>query len=245
MYKGLKVCAVIAAAGKSRRMGGGINKQLIMIKDMPVLAHTLKAFDSADIIDGIILVAGQDDGEDCRENVIKKYGIDKIKAIVQGGDERQQSVKSGLDAALGVCDIVVVHDGARPFVTKDIIYKSVEEAYEFGAAVCAVPVKDTIKVSRDGEFISNSIDRNTLYAVQTPQTFRFDLLYKAHNKAAEDSFLGTDDTVLVERIGIRVKIFEGSYENIKITTPEDIYIAESILEQRAKRDTYHTEGGII
>lgn len=232
MYKGLKVCALIAAAGKSRRMGGKINKQLILLDGIPVLARTLKVFDEADIIDNIVVVSAVSDIEYYTENIINKYGTKKVINVIAGGAKRQQSIMNGLCALSGACDIVAVHDGARPFVTASIINRSVEEAYLYGAAACGVNVKDTIKVIDSDSFIKETPDRNTIYAVQTPQTFWYDLLYEAHKKAIEEGFQGTDDTVLVERQGVKVKLFLGSYENIKITTPEDIFVAEAILKHK-------------
>lgn len=230
MFKGLSVDAVIVAAGKSSRMG--INKQLVEIDGLPILAHTLKAFDNVDLVDRIVLVTALDDMELFRDRIVKKYGISKAVHIVSGGSERQHSVMNGLDFLKGSCDIVLVHDGARPFVTPEIIWTSVGEAFLYGAAACAVPAKDTVKLTDPDGFISYSTDRSKTYYVQTPQAFKFEILYNAHIKAKEDGFIGTDDTVLVERIGIKVKLFRGSYENIKITTPEDVYIGEAIIKYR-------------
>lgn len=232
MYKDLIVGVVIVAAGKSKRMGIGVNKQHIILGDKPVLAHTLKAFDSVASIDRIVIVTSPEELDYCRKDIVEDYKIEKAVDIVTGGEERQHSIFNGLKALKGECDIVITHDGARPFVTEKVIEKSIEEACIYGASACAVPVKDTIKVSDSENFVIDTPDRSRLFAVQTPQTFKFDILYKAHVNALEEGFLGTDDTVLVERIGTRVKLFEGSYENIKITTIEDIYIAKSIFEMR-------------
>lgn len=235
MYKGLRICAIVVAGGKGKRMGADVNKQYLIIHGRPILAHTLSVFDSIDLVDDVIVVTGEHEIEHCRENVVLGYGIKKVSNIVAGGSERQYSVLNGLRALEGLCDIVIVHDGARPFVTPDIIEKSVEEAFINSAAACAVSVKDTIKIADCNGFITATPDRSLLYAVQTPQTFMYTLLYNSHLAAVNEGFLGTDDTVLVERSGTRVKLFEGSYENIKITTPEDIYIAEAIIEYRHER----------
>jgi 2-C-methyl-D-erythritol 4-phosphate cytidylyltransferase len=234
MYNNFKVGAVVVSAGRSRRMGN-INKQFLMIGGKPVLSHTLALFESMPVVDFIVLVAGSGEVDNYREGIIDRYGISKVKYIVEGGEERQHSVRNGLEAIGGMCDIVIIHDGARPFADPCIIEKSVLEASEYGAAACGVPVKDTIKVRGSDGFITGSPDRSTLYAVQTPQTFRYQILYDAHKKALEEGFLGTDDTVLVERMGMKVRLFEGSYENIKITTFEDIYAAEAILRYRMDR----------
>lgn len=236
MYKGLRVGVVVAAAGESRRMGGGIKKQYLFICDKPVLAHTLAAINSSDLVDEIIIAAGEDEMEYCRKNIIEAYEINKVSGVVKGGKERQQSVFQGLLSFEGKCGIAVIHDGARPFVTAAILDESIREAYEYGAAACAVPVKDTIKVADKDGWIVDTPDRSHLYAVQTPQTFKFDLIFEAHKKARNEGYTGTDDTVLVERMGTRVKIFDGSYENMKITTPEDIYMAEAMFRCRGEKE---------
>lgn len=232
MYKGLNVYAVVAAAGRSRRMGTGRNKQFLMICGMPVLSRTLLSIAGCSLIDGIVVAASYDDMERCRRDVVDRYRIPKVVKIVEGGSERQQSVMAGLEELKDICDIAVVHDGARPFVTAEMIGESISGAYRYGASACAVCVKDTIKVSDGDGFILDTPERANLYAVQTPQTFRFGLLYRAHSEAAKEGYTGTDDTVLVERLGAKVKLIGGSYENIKITTPEDIYAAEAIIRHR-------------
>lgn len=232
MYRGLNIGAVVAAAGRSSRMGDGQNKQFLMLDGMPVLGRTLSSLSSCGLIDEIVVVMPEDEMEKCRRDIIDRYKIPKVIEIVKGGSERQQSIMAGLEALKDTCDIAVTHDGARPFVTDDIITQSIYEAYLYGAAACAVPIKDTIKVSDGDGFILDTPDRSTLYAVQTPQTFKFNLLYNAHLRAKEDGYTGTDDTVLVERLGAKVKLFAGSYENIKITTPEDIYMAYAIMRHQ-------------
>lgn len=236
MYKGLAVGVIIAAAGKGRRMG--LNKQFAVIQGMPVLAHTLKKFDCLELVDGIVLVIGAEDIEYCSRFIIEKYKVSKVAEIIAGGSERQDSILNGINALKGKCEIVVTHDGARPLVAPGIIERSIEEAFAYGAAACAVPVKDTIKIADAFNFSVETPDRTRLFAVQTPQTFKFDILFKAHMKALEDRFNGTDDTMLVERLGMKIKLFEGSYENIKITTPEDIYIAEAIMKFRESKQKH-------
>lgn len=232
MYKDSRIAAIVVAAGKSLRMRPYKNKQYIVIDNRPLLAHTLEVFERVSMIDSIMLVVAKDDMDYCRNNVINKYGIKKVIDIVPGGRERQHSMSNGLKALEGTCDIIVTHDGARPLVTPGIIEESIRQAYMYGAAACAVPVKDTIKVVDSDCFTADTPDRSKLFAVQTPQTFRYNLLLKAHISALEENFLGTDDTTLVERIGTRVKLFEGNYDNIKVTTPEDLYTVESILKYR-------------
>jgi len=227
--------AIIVAAGEGTRMGSSKNKQYLFIGDRPLIAHTLGVFSSIDLIDNIVLVVREQEMDYCRKNIIEQYGIKNIMALIPGGSERQHSMLKGLDALKGICDIVVTHDGARPLVTPEIILESISKAYTYGASACAVPVKDTIKIVDSHNYIVDTPNRSKLYRVQTPQTFKFDILYDAHKKALEEGFVGTDDTVLLERIGVKVKLFEGSYENIKVTTPEDIYIAEAILNYRSSR----------
>ncbi|MCG1012356.1 2-C-methyl-D-erythritol 4-phosphate cytidylyltransferase [Tepidanaerobacter sp. GT38] len=224
----MHVSAVIAAGGKGRRMNSSISKQFLNIKGRPILYYTLKKFERIDKIKSIILVVGADDIDFTREEIVKRYKFKKIK-IVQGGKERQDSVYNGLRELSPQTDIVVIHDGVRPFVPVTIIEKSIAAAAKYKAVGVAVPVKDTIKVVDDNYTIKNTPDRKTLWAMQTPQSFTYDVIMRAYEKAMCDGFYGTDDTVLVERLGLTVKIIEGAYENIKITTPEDIIFAETFI----------------
>ncbi len=233
MYKDISVSALIAAAGQGKRMNSDINKQYLKLVDKPILAHTLEAFLQCDMIDEIILVVGQEEMGLCQEEVIDKYGFDqKPIKIVSGGKERQESIFNGLKAVAKETEIVVTHDGARPFITVDIIERSIVGAHDNGAVGVGVPVKDTIKVVDEDTNIVDTPERSKLWQIQTPQTFVYDLLKEAHLHAQNDDFLGTDDSVLVEKIGHKVKMIKGSYENIKITTPEDIFFGEAILKKR-------------
>jgi 2-C-methyl-D-erythritol 4-phosphate cytidylyltransferase len=225
------ISAVIVAGGKGTRMGQDINKQYIKIENKEILARTLEVFQAVDLIDEIILVVPEGDINFCKKNVVDKYNINKVMRIVTGGAERQNSVYNGLLNCSPDTSIVLIHDGARPFVTKDIIEKSIESAKEFGACAAAVPVKDTIKVANGEGFIIDTPNRSALFAVQTPQTFKYDLILKAHEEGMKKGIYATDDTMLVESLGHRVKIVEGSYFNIKITTPEDLTFAEAIIEK--------------
>lgn len=221
--------AIIVAAGKGKRMGTKTNKVLLNINAKPILYYTLSVFESMKEIDEIILVVSKADLKYCKEEFIDKYGFKKIKNIVEGGSERQGSVFNGLKAVTKPCDIVLIHDGARPLIEEKTIIKGIEEAKIYKAVGIAVPVKDTIKEVDSNNFVVNTPDRKYLMAIQTPQIFDYNLIYNAHLKAIDDGFSGTDDTVLVERIGSKVKLVEGSYKNIKITTPEDLLIAEALL----------------
>ncbi len=218
---------IIVAGGSGSRMNMNINKQFIKINEKEVIAHTIDKFYKNEYIDEIILVVKEDEIDYFKENIIKKYGYKNIK-IALGGKERQDSVYNGLKIVDKNCDMVLVHDGARPFVSKEIIKKAVTETKK--ASVIGVRVKDTIKVVNNNEIISTP-NRNTLWAIQTPQTFKYDLLKIAYKKAYEENFYGTDDSSLVENLGEKVNIIEGSYENIKITTKEDLNMAYQIIKE--------------
>jgi 2-C-methyl-D-erythritol 4-phosphate cytidylyltransferase len=224
----MRVSAVIAAGGRGKRMKSSMSKQFLMIKGHPILYYTLSVFEFLDRIEEIILVVGGPDIPYAREEIVNRYRFKKVK-IVEGGAERQDSVYNGLREISPQTDIVVIHDGVRPFITRDIILKSIEAAREHKAVGVAVPVKDTIKVVGEGSIIKSTPDRKTLWAMQTPQTFDYSLILRAHEEARREGFYGTDDTVLVERLGLPVRVIEGAYENIKITTPEDIVIAETFV----------------
>ncbi|MCM8711749.1 2-C-methyl-D-erythritol 4-phosphate cytidylyltransferase [Clostridium sp. SYSU_GA19001] len=223
-----KICAIIVAAGKGTRMGANINKQFLHIKNKPVLYYTLKAFESCDLVDEIIVVTAKDEIDYCRSEIIDKYSIKKVSAVVQGGVERQYSVYNGLKAAS--CDIVLIHDGARPFVERRVIEDGIKYAEKFGACTCGVQPKDTIKVMDREKFSESTLDRNKLFSVQTPQCFKYDLILSCHEEVLRKDLKVTDDTSVVEHCGHKVYLYEGSYKNIKLTTPEDLFIGEKILD---------------
>ncbi len=222
------VSVVITAAGKGTRMGMSQNKQYIDILGKPVLARTITAFESCDKIDEIILTVNEADIDYCKSCIINKYGFRKVKAAVVGSDTRQRSVYNGLKRVSEGCTIVLIHDGARPFIDTACIEKCISEARLNGASCAAVPVKDTIKQTDTDGFVDKTVDRSSLWSIQTPQTFEYALIMQAHERAEKDGFTGTDDAMLAERLGRRVKLVMGSYYNIKITTGEDIAIAEAI-----------------
>lgn len=225
-----RVCAVVVAAGIGTRMGGPVNKHLLPIAGRPVLAHALGAFQACSAVDEIVLVAGKDRLTVYRD-LADSYGITKLRAVVQGGATRQESSKRGLDAA-GDAGLICVHDGARPLVTQRVIVEVIRQAARYGAAIVAVPAKDTIKVATADGYVQVTPDRRRLWQVQTPQVVRADLLRRAQ-AAAGDTFEGTDEAVLLERLGIPVKLVKGEYSNIKITTVEDLAIAEVLFQQLA------------
>lgn len=224
----LKSCVIIVAAGKGRRMGGKVLKQYLKIGGIPVLARTLLTFQKCGNIDEIIIVTGKEEIDFCKNEIVDKFHISKAKKIIEGGSERQQSVYNGLLAVEKNIDIVLIHDGVRPFVKVEHIEKIIRETAEFGACVLGVKVKDTIKECSDG-IVFDTPKRENLWIAQTPQAFKFDIIMKAHLQAVCDGFLGTDDSVLAERIGQKVKMTEGDYDNIKITTVEDLRFGEGIV----------------
>lgn len=229
------VSAVIVAGGKGKRIGGDIPKQYIKLKDKEIIAYTLEAFINIEEISEIILVVPENDIEYCHENILKKYGYEKWVKIAAGGQERQDSVYNGLSACKNN-DIVLIHDGARPFVSDKIIRECIACAYKAGACTAAVPVKDTIKTVDSSGVVIDTPDRSRLYAVQTPQAFKYELILNAHKKWRSDIRRkpATDDTQMAEYMGVKVQIVKGSYDNIKITTPEDIILGE-ILAEKLKR----------
>lgn len=222
--------AVIVAAGKGKRMGTEISKQFLPLGGKEILAHTVQKFEKAKNIRDIILVTGADSLQDVQE-MAQEYGWEKIVSIVAGGKERQDSVWNGLQQVAADTEIILIHDGVRPFVTEDILNISIETALEMGGCVAGVPAKDTIKAC-DGENIAIATpDRSTLWQIQTPQTFRKERIVKAYEQAKEDGFVGTDDASFAEHCGYPVKVIMGSYRNIKITTKEDLIIGEAFLKE--------------
>ncbi|MBO0995805.1 2-C-methyl-D-erythritol 4-phosphate cytidylyltransferase [Bacillus sp. SD088] len=221
---------IIPAAGLGQRMRAGINKLLLKLEDRPIILHTLDLFIQDPNCQKIIVVINESD-QDFFEAHLQKHQWEKM-ILAEGGKERQYSVLNGLEVA-DPEGVILVHDGARPFIKKTIITQLVQSAVQTGAAIAAVPVKDTIKKT-EGLQVVETIDRSSLWQVQTPQAFRFSLLYEAHKQAESDQFLGTDDSSLVERIGHAVQIVQSDYDNIKITTPEDLFFAKAIIEKRLK-----------
>lgn len=220
---------VIVAAGTGSRMKKDINKQFIKLKNKEIVAHTVEKFYNSENIDDIVVVIREDEEEYFNKNIKEKYGFTDIK-VAHGGNERQDSVFNGIKMLKKECDVVLIHDGARPFVTEDIIKRSINKANEHNAIVVGVKVKDTIKVVSDNGNIVDTPNRSYLWAVQTPQVFKYDIITKAYEDAYNNNYYGTDDAMLVERIGYNVKMIEGSYNNIKITTQEDLEFGEQILK---------------
>lgn len=228
----MKYQVIIPAAGQGKRMKAGKNKQFIELNEIPIIIHTLRVFEDHSQCSGIILVINEAEKADF-QYLIEKYQIKKVRQLVFGGKERQDSVYNGVKA-VRYDELVLVHDGARPFVTQESIELLVTKAVETGASVLAVPVKDTIKKAEEG-IVIETVERSTLWSVQTPQAFQLKLLLEAHDQARNEGYLGTDDASLLEKAGQPVSIVAGDYTNIKITTPEDLYIAEAILMRNEEK----------
>jgi len=226
--------ALIPAAGVGKRIGGEIPKQFLALHDKPILALTLEKFQASPAIHEIIVAAPQEFHASVRE-IAEKHSITKLTQVVVGGEQRQHSVWNALKAAPKDAEIVIVHDAVRPFIAASDIQKVVDSAKKHGAAILAVRVKDTIKLSDEQEFVLNTLDREYLWSVQTPQAFKRDILFGAMQQAMEEHFTGTDEASVVENYGVDVKIIEGSYTNIKITTKEDLVFADAIM--KAERTT--------
>jgi len=222
---------VLPAAGSGKRMGAGHNKLFLQLAGKPILAHTLLVFEQDPNCTGI-WIAVKDEERDIVQALLKEHRISKVKGLPTGGQERQHSVHSCIKEMKNV-NIVLVHDAARPFITESIIKQLAETAYFQGAAIAGVRVKDTMKVVRDG-IIEETIDRELLWSIQTPQAFRFNLLAEAEDVAEKIGFLGTDEAMLVERLGHKIHIVESSYENVKMTTKEDLLFGEAILASRMR-----------
>lgn len=222
--------AVILAAGLGKRMQAGHNKQFIEICGQSVLTHTLTIFAQIPEIAKIVLVVRAGEEDTCR-NMIPEIAESKTVLAI-GGKERQDSVHNGIRAITWECEYILIHDGARPLITEEVIRRTLLAAQNSGAAICAVPVKDTIKQADSDGNVLATIPRESLWAVQTPQVFRADLIRRAYENAYVHNHYGTDDASLVEYLGEKIKIVTGDYENIKITTPEDIPTAEQILQKR-------------
>jgi 2-C-methyl-D-erythritol 4-phosphate cytidylyltransferase len=226
--------AVIVAAGKGSRMGASESKQFLLLDDKPILLHTLLAFQASERIAEMVLVTGADDVARCLAWA-EPYGLDKLKQVVAGGAERQHSVWCGLQALSPAVSHVLVHDGVRPFVGRDLLARVANGLQSAEALVAAVPVKDTIKEVSDGA-ITGTLARERLWAMQTPQAFRRELLQTAHERAVVDGFVGTDEAVLVERLGAIVRIVPGDDRNFKITTPHDLAMARAMLQSQRETE---------
>lgn len=230
-----KITAIILAAGKGTRMQSEMPKQYLPLLGKPILFYSLQAFEQS-AVDEIILVTGKEEQEYCKKEIIEKYKFQKVVHIAEGGAERYDSVYQGLLAAKGA-EYILIHDGARPLITTDIIYTAIQEVKKKGACVVGMPVKDTIQLVTSEQIIEFTPIRKRTWIAQTPQCFEYSVVLSAYKKAIEhkDSSI-TDDAMVVMRYGNReVSMIEGSYENIKVTTPEDILLAELFLNQQKNK----------
>lgn len=224
------VWAVVVAAGQGRRMGKGVNKQLLFLAGRPVLAHSLAVFEAASCIEGFVLVVSASDVGRFYKLAKEQWGCHKLRDVVCGGEYRQDSVWEGLCTLPSHTQTVLVHDGARPLICVEQVEKVIAAAVQWNAVSLAVPVKDTIKESTPDSFVVRTLARKSLWLTQTPQAFSYSLLLEAHCRARQTHTMATDDAALVEAMGYRVKLVEGSYSNIKITTPEDLAVAEALWQ---------------
>lgn len=225
--------AIVLAAGSGKRMGTKVHKQYLLMGGKPVLYYSLRAFEDSKRIDEIILVCGAGEEDYCRKEIVEKYGISKARKIIPGGAERYDSVWNGLKETKE--GYVYIHDGARPFVDEEIIERAYECVSEHHACVAGMPSKDTVKIADSGNIVTATPDRSSVWIVQTPQVFDTELIRKAYALLMEkDEISVTDDAMVAEQmLGASVRLFYGSYENIKITTPEDLEIAEVFLKRKS------------
>jgi len=223
----MKTQVIIPTAGIGARFKSDVPKPLVMLKGKPICIHTLEVFEKSSLIDSIIVVAHKEKIKEI-EALCHKYALKKIKKVVAGGETRYDSVHNGLGNLDEDTEMVMIHDGARPLVTGEIVEESVKLCEEYEAVIVAVPMKPTIKrVDAQNMVVEQTLDRNKLWEIQTPQVFKKDIICKAHNQAQDNS--ATDDAFLVEQMGKQVKVLEGNYRNIKITTQEDLVLAEALL----------------
>lgn len=226
-----KIAAIILAAGQGKRMKSKIQKQYLLLKEKPVLYYSIRAFEQSSV-DTIVLVTGKEEMLYCKEEIIKRYNFQKIDYITEGGRERCHSVYKGLQALPKDIEYVLIHDGARPFVTKQMIEDTITAVKEYKACVVGMPVKDTIKITNTDQFSIQTPERQYVWAVQTPQAFSFELVWKAYSMLMEKEIPVTDDAMVVETfLHYPVKLIEGSYKNIKITTPEDLIVAHALFTE--------------
>lgn len=231
----MKSTAIVLAAGQGKRMNSKVQKQFLLIKGKPVLYYSLSCFQNSREIEEIIVVTGKDSINFCKQEIIEAYGFSKVKAVIAGGRERYDSVYAGL-CACEDSDYVFIHDGARPFLTEDMIRRGKEAVLASGACVIGMPSKDTIKIADENGMVASTPSRSLVWNIQTPQIFSYTAIREAYERARQQNMADiTDDAMVMERFGnTKIKLVEGSYENIKITTPEDILVAEKILEKIQK-----------
>jgi 2-C-methyl-D-erythritol 4-phosphate cytidylyltransferase len=226
------VVALVPAAGRGLRMGGSVPKQFLSLGGEPLIVQSLRTLQASSVVDQIVLAVPLADVEYCEHEIVSRYGFTKVTKVVAGGDERQDSVRYALAQIPADTEIVLIHDAVRPFVTQRMIEEVVASARKEGAAIIALPMRDTVKQVRTDGTIERTVDRTPLWLAQTPQAFRRDWIESAHKKAHAEGIRATDDAFLVEWLGYSVAVVEGSGENIKVTRPEDLVIGEAILASR-------------
>ena len=227
--------AIVLAAGQGKRMHSKVQKQSLEIQGYPVLYYSLRCFQESPLIQDIILVTGEESISYCKEEIVQKYGFTKVSAVIPGGKERYDSVYAGLCECRD-CEYVLIHDGARPFVTEEILKRGLQKVKETGACVIGMPSKDTVKLSDEEGYVKETPNRKCVWTIQTPQIFSYSLIREAHDSIRQkDMSKITDDAMVVEQeTGAKVALAEGSYQNIKITTPEDLEMAKVFLKRRKK-----------
>lgn len=234
-----KVTAIVLAAGQGKRMNSKIQKQYMLLNGFPILYYTLKCFEDS-FVDEVVLVVGKGEEEYCKENFIDKYGFEKVRVIVEGGKERYHSVANGIEAINWDCDYCMIHDGARPFITGDILERALATVKETKACVVGMPIKDTVKIVDDNKDVESTPVRSKVWQIQTPQSFEFGLIKNSYRQliSSEEKLISegiqiTDDAMVVEYFtDTKVRLVEGNYENIKVTTPDDLNIGQQILSKR-------------
>ena len=226
------VVALVPAAGRGLRMGGAVSKQFLSLGGEPLIVQSLRTLQASPVVDQIVLAVPFADVEYCKDEIVSRYRFTKVAKVVAGGAERQDSVRYALTQIPSDAEIVLIHDAVRPFVTQRMIEEVVAAARKEGAAIIALPMRDTVKQVRTDGTIERTVDRTPLWLAQTPQAFRRNWIESAHKKAHAEGIRATDDAFLVEWLGYSVAVVEGSGENIKVTRPEDLVIGEAILASR-------------
>ncbi len=230
----VQAAVIITAAGSGKRFGeggGGIPKQFAPLNGEPLLAYSIRSFSGCSSIGEIVVVVPPEQLEYTRSEIVERYGFSRVKKLTPGGEERQHSVENGFRSLNHKPDIVLVHDGVRPFVRPETIESVIAGAVESGAAICATPATDTIKQSSPERYIESTLPRDNIWLAQTPQGFKYEILDEAFRCAGEDGYMGTDESILVERTGVKVKLVQGSRYNIKITTKDDIVLGELLIKE--------------
>jgi 2-C-methyl-D-erythritol 4-phosphate cytidylyltransferase len=232
----MRVVALIPAAGRGRRMGSEKPKAILPLGGIPLLTHTLQKFEACSQVDEILALVPAGEVPLLADEIFCRAGLKKVSRILAGGPERQDSVYLGLKAIEGKADLVIIHDGARPFASPELIERALSETRRYKAVVVGLPASDTIKEVSAQSRVLRTLQRSRLWVIQTPQSFEYGLITEAHEKAREDGFYGTDDASLVERLKIPVRIIEGSRFNLKISTPEDLILGEALLKVLERKE---------